>query len=241
MKYNCLIVDDEHLARTLLENYISKIPTLSLAGKCKNPLEAIEVLEKTKIDIIFLDIQMPELTGIEFLKTLTDPPVVILTTAYQEYALESYQFDVTDYLLKPFSLERFLKAVNKAAKLLELKNSPPVVQETPVIETVEQKFLNIKVDHKIRRIDLNKILYIEGMKEYVTVFTGEEKLVTLESLKKLEDFLPANQFIRIHKSYIAAIDKITALDGNQVYLNKIILPVGKVYKDLVVKKVFSRT
>ncbi|MFA8342446.1 MAG: LytR/AlgR family response regulator transcription factor [Rhodothermaceae bacterium] len=241
MKYNCLIVDDEHLARTLLENYISKIPTLSLAGKCKNPLEAIEVLEKAKIDIIFLDIQMPELTGIEFLKTLTDPPVVILTTAYQEYALESYQFDVTDYLLKPFSLERFLKAVNKAAKLLELKNYPPVVQETPVIETVEQKFLNIKVDHKIRRIDLNKILYIEGMKEYVTVFTAEEKLVTLESLKKLEDFLPANQFIRIHKSYIAAIDKITALDGNQVYLNKIILPVGKVYKDLVVKKVFSRT
>jgi len=241
MKYNCLVVDDEHLARTLLENYISKIPTLNLVGKCKNPLEAFAIFEKTKIDIIFLDIEMPELTGIEFLKTLTDPPVVIITTAYQEYALESYQFDVTDYLLKPFSLERFLKAVNKATKLMEMKNQSVLSTEHPLIESIEQKFLNIKVDHKIRRIDLNKILYIEGLKEYVTVFTDKEKLVTLESLKKLEYSLPVNHFIRIHKSYIAAIDKITALDGNQVYLDKIILPVGKVYRDLVVKKVFSRT
>lgn len=239
MKYNCLIVDDEHLARTLLENYVTKIPLLNLAGKCKNPLEAIKVMKETQIDILFLDIQMPEITGIDFLKTLSDPPVVILTTAYQEYALESYQFDVTDYLLKPFSFERLLKAVNKAVKLLELKNTSSNPSDDSITDSEKQQFLNIKVDHKIRRIDINSISYIEGMKEYVVVYTDEGKFVTLESLKNLEEFLPEKQFIRIHKSYIASINKITALDGNQIYIDKILLPVGKVYKEKVIKKVFS--
>lgn len=240
MKYNCLIVDDEHLARTLLENYITKIPLLNLVEKCKNPLEAMAVMKTQKIDILFLDIQMPEITGIDFLKTLTDPPVVILTTAYQEYALESYQLDVTDYLLKPFSLERLLKAVNKATKLLELKKSAAsnIDQVKPAIYE-KTSFLNIKVDHKIKRINFDDILYIEGMKEYVAIHTKSDKFITLESLKNLQDFLPNNLFIRIHKSYIAAIKKITTLEGNQLYIENTILPIGKNYKDEVLKKVFS--
>ena len=237
--YNCLIVDDEHLARTLLENYLAKIPFLDLSGKCKNPLEAMKIMKEQKIDILFLDIQMPEITGIEFLKTLTDPPVVILTTAYQEYALESYQLDVTDYLLKPFSLERLVKAVNKAVKLLELKNSAGQKSVAEQIQETEKNFLNIKVDHKIKRVSYDEIQFIEGMKEYLAVYTKSEKFITLDSLKNFEEKLPSNKFIRIHKSYIVSIDKISSLDGNQVNINNKLLPIGKSYKTELIKKVFS--
>lgn len=240
MKYNCLIVDDEHLARTLLESYVRKIPVLNLIGKCKNPLEAIPLMQENEIDILFLDIQMPEITGLDFLKTISDPPVVILTTAYQEYALESYQLDVTDYLLKPFSFERVLKAVDKASKLLTLKKGSKIITGAEQVNiNSEKEFLNIKVDHKIRRIPLSEIIYIEGMKEYVAIHTPTEKYITLESLKNLEETLPESQFIRSHKSFIVSIKNITALDGNQIYIKKTPLPVGKNYKEDLIKKVFS--
>ena len=238
-EYNCLIVDDEHLARTLLENYLSKIPFLNLVGKCKNPLEAMSMMKENKIDILFLDIQMPEITGIDFLRTLSDPPVVILTTAYQEYALESYQLDVTDYLLKPFSLERLLKAVNKAVKLLELKNAAVKKKKKIIKPKAESNFINVKVDHKIKRISFAEIIYIEGMKEYLAIHTTKEKFITLDSLKNFEEKLPGDKFIRIHKSYIVSIEKISALDGNQIKINNVYLPVGKSYKEDLMKKVFS--
>src|SRR5690606_35932820 len=156
---NCLVVDDEELARTLLENYISRLPHLSLAGKCANPLEALKVMEETEVDLLFLDIQMPELTGIDFLKSLQQKPLVIFTTAYSEYAIEGYQLDVIDYLLKPFSFERFVQAVNRALEFSK-KNTTPA----------EKDFLLVRADHKVHKIKYDDIRYIQSMREYVAYF-----------------------------------------------------------------------
>jgi len=229
----CLVVDDEELARTLLENYISKLPNLELVSKCKNPLEAIAVLQEQKIDLIFLDIQMPELTGVEFLKTLNQKPLVIFTTAYSDYAIEGYSLDIVDYLLKPFGLNRFIQAVNKAQKRLSLS--------TPSNNNISEKkqdYLLVKSEHKIHRVKLEDIFFIQSMREYVAYHTPEGRILSLNSLKKLEQELPANQFIRIHKSYIVAIDKIKTLEGNLVHIKKEKLPIGAMYKEAVLAKVF---
>lgn len=233
MNYKCLVVDDEELARRLLSEYIEKVSFLELAGECKDPLEAIGFLEKENVDILFLDIQMPELTGIEFLRSMTRKPVVILTTAYSEYALESYELDVTDYLVKPFSLERFLAAVNKAKDLLELRKSA-------IGHKLEKKnYISVYADHKIYRLKLDDILYIEGLKEYVSYFTPDKRIIALESLKNLEENLPKDKFIRIHKSYIVPIEKIRSIEGNQVEIGNKKIPIGRSYKDEVMKKLFN--
>ena len=226
-KVNCLVVDDEELARTLLENYISRLPHLHLVAKCANPLEAFKVLEEENIDILFLDIQMPELSGIDFLKTLQTQPKVIFTTAYSEYAIEGYQLDVVDYLLKPFSFERFVQAVNKAVNL---------INEKP--KDTEKDFLLVKSEHKIHKIKYADIRYIQSMREYVAYFLPNGKILALNSLKKLETELPADQFIRIHKSYIIPIQKVTTLEGNMVHIGDEKLPIGNLYKEEVLKRVF---
>lgn len=232
----CLVVDDEELARALLQNYIGRMPNLELVASCANPLEAMSVLQQQAIDLLFLDIQMPELTGIEFLRTLTHKPLVIFTTAYAEFALDGYALDVTDYLLKPFSFERFLQAVNKAATQLHARAGNPA--ETPAGETPTKDFILVKADHKVYRLKLDDILYIQSMREYVAFHTPSGRLLSLHALKNLEEELPAERFIRIHKSYIVAIDKIDTLEGNLVHVGKEKLPIGANYRDTVLRRVF---
>lgn len=241
-KINCLIVDDEELARNLVENYINRLPHLNIVGKCANPFEAMQVLQEKQVDLMFLDIQMPDLTGIEFLKTLSQKTLVIFTTAYKEYAMEGYELDVVDYLLKPFRFERFLQAVNKAGKLLksnaaETDNAPipiPVQQ----VEKKQKDYILVKSDFKVFRIFYKDILYIESMKEYVAFHTPSGRTLSLGSLKKLEQELPTELFMRIHKSYIANINCIAALEGNMVHLGKKKLPIGTSYKEAVMKRIF---
>jgi len=238
---NCLVVDDEELARNLVENYINRLSYLHIVAKCADPLEAMQVMQEHKIDLIFLDIQMPNLTGIEFLKTLPHKPLIIFTTAYKEYALEGYTLDVVDYLLKPFRFERFLQAVNKASQLLKTENTPitSTISEMPkATEKTQKEFVLVKSDFKVFRIFHKDILYIESMKEYVAYHTKDHRTLSLGSLKKLEQDLPSAMFMRIHKSYIANITYITALEGNMVHIFDKKLPIGSSYKTAVMKKVF---
>lgn len=241
----CLIVEDEELARDLLEKFIEKIPHLEVVGKCENPLLAMEVLQKEKVDLMFLDIQMPELTGVEFLKMLPNKPVVIFTTAYPSYALEGYQLDVTDYLLKPFSFERFVQAVNKASEMIRLKagNNLPTEQanntSTSSKTAPSKEYLLVNSEHKIIKIKYSDIRYIEAMREYVAYHTHSQgRVLSLMSLKKLEVDLPDAQFIRIHKSYIINVNEVGALEGNMVHIGKDKIPIGASYKEGVVGKIF---
>lgn len=228
MNINCLSIDDEKLARVLLKDYINQVSFLKDLGQFKNPIDALDILENERVDLVFLDIQMPEMTGIEFLKTLQKSPVIIFTTAYAEYAVEGYQFEVADYLLKPFSFDRFLQAVNKAKKFItwQQQNQPADVKN----------YLVVKSDHRIFKIDYQDILYIEGLKEYVSIYTSENKrVITLMALKRLEDTLPAN-FIRVHKSYIVSFKKINALEGNQIIIGNHKIPIGKNYRSQVMSR-----
>ncbi|GJM33883.1 MAG: DNA-binding response regulator [Saprospiraceae bacterium] len=234
----CLIVEDEELARTLLENYISRLPNLELVAQCKNPLEAIKVMGTQQIDLLFLDIQMPELTGIEFLKTLSQKPLVIFTTAYSQYALEGYSLDVVDYLLKPFGFERFVQAVNKAGELFRLRQqgaSPQIIAQQ---ESPEKDHILVKSDHKIHRLPYSEILYIQSMREYVAYHTPGKRILSLGSLKALETSLPPELFIRIHKSYIVAKSKVATLEGNMVHIGNEKIPIGASYREEVVRELF---
>lgn len=240
-KINCLIVDDEELARNLVENYINRLPHLTVVGKCTNPFEAMQALQENQVDLMFLDIQMPNLTGVEFLRTLPQKPLVIFTTAYKEYAMEGYELDIVDYLLKPFRFERFLQAVNKAGKLLKSDTKVDATPSpTPTLAAQEKPkdYILVKSDFKVFRIFYQDILYIESMKEYVAYHTAEGRTLSLGSLKRLEQELPTDLFMRIHKSYIANISRITALEGNMVHLDGQKLPIGSSYREVVLKRVF---
>jgi len=238
-KIKCLIVEDEELARDLLEKFINKVPHLELVAKCENPLKAMPVLQEHTIDLLFLDIQMPELTGVEFLKMLPTKPVVVFTTAYPSYALEGYQLNVTDYLLKPFSFERFLQAVNKASELIRLKTASQTPATTNTPTEITKDYLLIKSEHKILKVYYSDIRYIESMREYAAYHTTSHgRILSLMSLKKLEKDLPATQFIRSHKSYIINIKKVIGLEGNMVLLGEDKLPIGASYKEAVLERVF---
>lgn len=235
---NVIIVDDEPLAQDVLETYIEKIPELHLSGKCSNALEANELLKKESIDLMFLDIQMPQLTGIDFLKTLSKPPLVVFTTAYPNYAVEGFELNALDYLLKPISLERFMKAVNKAAEQLERqrKNQPTPPSPTAEEGTPEAiDFLFVKADKKLVKVNFHEIIYIEGLKDYVIIRMDNQRVITLQTMKSLEDKLPAHKFMRIHRSYIVNVDKINAIIGNMVEVlekgQPKHLPIGKNYRD----------
>lgn len=235
MKAKCLIVDDERPARELLESYIEKIPELEIVGSYKNPLEAIHIIQSKNVDILFLDIQMPEIKGTQLLNSITNKPIVIFTTAYQEYALESYEMDVLDYMVKPISFERFYKGVRKALKQISLANNTSLIENvTPKIND----FIILKADYKIYRIQYNDIFYIEGLKEYVTFYTKNQKIIVYESLKQLEISLPSN-FIRVHKSYIVNKNSVHALSGNQLEINSVKIPLGQSYKDSVKAELFN--
>lgn len=224
MKLKCLIVDDEPLAQRVLEKYVSELSGLELIGKCSDALEAMEVLQEKDVNLIFLDINMPRLSGINFLKTYKNPPMVVITTAYTEYALESYELNVLDYLKKPFSFERFLQAVQKAEERMKGGVEP---QE---IEKDEREFIFVKANKKTINISLDSILYVEALGDYVKIFTNDGHIVTYQSLKGIERLLPSLKFYRIHKSYIVSLSKIKSIEGNMVHMEKGTIPIGNNYK-----------
>ncbi len=229
---NTIIVDDEPLALDVLETYIEKIPDLHLVKRCNNAFEANEALKHNDIDLMFLDIQMPQLTGIDFVKTLSDPPLVIFTTAYSNYAIEGFELNATDYLLKPISLERFMKAANKAVEQIELKRKENA-QEIQIGDADD--FIFVKADKKFVKVKFSEVLYIEGLKDYVIIRTEKGRVITLQTMKSLEEKLPQKLFRRIHRSYIVNIDKVEAILGNMVEViekgQAKHLPIGKNYRD----------
>ena len=236
-KIKCLVIDDERLARDYLKNYISKIPELELVGDFNSPLKSTELIKSGKVDLLFLDIQMPDITGVEFIKSLSNKPEVIFTTAYQEYALEGFNLSVVDYLLKPFSFERFFQAVNKVIDKLESKSGKDMAINTTVQHqtTYTDTYLTIRADRKFYKINFDDITYIEGQKAYVTFHTNKKPITALASLKELEESLPHDKFIRIHKSFIVSVREIISLEGNMIEVNNTQLPVGKMYKEEVLK------
>lgn len=239
MKLKCLVVDDEYPARVLLGNYISKLPQLELVKSVRNPVEALGCMQEQPVDLLFLDIQMPELSGVAFLRSLKQRPLVIFTTAYSDYALEGYQLDVVDYLLKPFSFERFVQAVNKALEWHALrKNNQATRGETDASPAASRLYITVKADHKMVRLLLDDILFIEGLREYVTFHTTSGKLITLEALKNLETLLPSGRFLRVHKSYIVHKEKVKSLYGNQLEIAGQLIPIGKSYKEDVLQHLF---
>jgi DNA-binding LytR/AlgR family response regulator len=237
---NVIIVDDEPLALDVLETYISRMPELNLIARCNNAFEANDVLKNNDIDLMFLDIQMPQLTGIEFLKTLSKPPMVIFTTAYPNYAVEGFELNALDYLLKPISMDRFMKSVNKATEKYDLQNkeAAPAPDGNSIavgMNTGDTDYIFVKSDKKLIRVKFSDILYIEGLKDYVIIRTETGRVISLQTMKSLEDKLPVGQFVRIHRSYIVGMDKINAIIGNMVeVIEKGLpkhLPIGKNYRD----------
>ncbi|MGB5819927.1 MAG: LytTR family DNA-binding domain-containing protein [Saonia sp.] len=233
-----LLVDDEYLALDLLENFIKEIPDLELVDKVKSPIQAVEILHREEIDLLFLDIQMPTLSGINLLKTLKQKPVTIFTTAYAEHAVEAFGLDAVDYLLKPFSFERFLQGVVKAKEQLHKTRVKP---SNTNLETSrpQDDFLSIKVGAKLIKVFFNDILFVEGLKEYVRIVTPTERLVTLMSLKELVAVLPENDFLRTHKSYIVNIKKVRSVQGNLLHLDKHKIPISRDKKSDVVQRIFG--
>lgn len=227
---NVLIVDDEPLALDVLETYIGQMADLRLVKRCSNALEANEALKANDIDLMFLDIQMPQLTGIDFVKTLSKPPMIVFTTAYPNYAIQGFDLNALDYLLKPISLERFVKAVNKAVDHADMTQ-----RDNSSNHHDTQEFFFVKADKKLVKVNFDDIIYIEGLKDYVIIRLVHGRVITLQTMKSLEDKLPAGRFKRIHRSYIVAMDKITAIEGNMVEVlekDKVkLLPIGKNYRD----------
>ena len=231
---NVIIVDDEPLAQDVLETYIDKMPDLNLLQKCNNALEANEALKNHDVDLMFLDIQMPQLTGIDFLRTLSNPPIAIFTTAYDNYAVEGFELNALDYLLKPISFERFVKAANKAIEQINLKRAGSGTPAATVDK--EDDFIFVKADKKLIKINFSDIIYIEGLKDYVIIrMDGGKRVITLQTMKSLELKLPTKYFKRIHRSYIVGIEKIEAVVGNMIEVTekgqKKHLPIGKNYRD----------
>ena len=230
----CIIVEDETLAQDVIRTHLTRIADLELLGVFRTAPEALPMLESGEVDIMFLDIRLPGMSGLHFLRTLADPPLVVLTTAYAEYALESYEFNVIDYLLKPISFERFSKAVNK---ILDgrLYPIPPGDQSTPPAPTGDHIF--VKSNSKFFRVDFQEILYVQGMKDYLKIHTPEFTLITHQTMNELEKLLPSRLFIRVHRSYLVAVRQIRTIYGNTIELGKIEIPIGVNYKDAVMELV----
>ena len=236
MILKCIAVDDEPLALDIIADYVSKIPFLELVMRTENPIEAMQLVQEGSIDIVFLDVQMPELTGIQFLKIAGNKASYILTTAYSQYALESYDLNVSDYLLKPIAFDRFYKAVEKVRNQNQKQTPiplPPVVEVAtmPLSSAALQDFIFVKTEHKIQKIQLDDILYIEGLKDYISIFTKSERVITLQNMKKMEETLPKSSFIRVHKSYIIAIDKIESIERSRIAIAGKTIPVGDTYRE----------
>ncbi|WP_421830553.1 LytR/AlgR family response regulator transcription factor [Larkinella sp.] len=232
---NCVIIDDEPLAREGIANYVREIDFLNLVQTCQNPVELIKLLDEHRIDLLFLDIQMPKMNGIDFLKIVQNPPIVIITTAFPSYALESFQLNVLDYLLKPITFDRFFKAANKAKEYFQLITKPAHTDLQKADLNADYFF--IKCENKYEKIQFCDILYIQGLQNYVTIYTRKGKYVTLLYLKNLEQNLDSKSFIRVHKSYLVSIDKIEAIDGNEIIIQSHRIPISRHYREQIIQQV----
>lgn len=233
-KINCIVADDEELAREIIESYINKIEELNLVAICSNGTEVYNALKNNPADLLFLDIQMPQLTGIELLRTLKNPPPVILTTAYREFALEGYELNVIDYLLKPIGFDRFLKAIDKFESI---RNPGSITTNSPPKESNdEQAFIYVKSDKKMVRVMLKDILYIEGLKDYVKIHLIDKSIITYQTLTYFEEKFSANHFMRVHRSYIISLDHISAYSASHIEIGKNSIPIGSSYGKDVLKK-----
>ncbi len=226
---NAIIVDDEPLAQEIIETYISQVPEVTLVGKASNAIEANTLLREQQVNLMFLDVQMPMLNGIEFLKSLERPPLAILTTAYPEFAVDAFNLSVVDYLMKPIGLDRFMKAVNKAVALHGGKPREGATEE------IEREYMFVKADKKLVKVDFDDMVYIEGLKDYVIIRNEDSRVITLQTMKSLEERLPSSKFRRIHRSYIVNLEKVRAVEGNSVEVEVKgqlkLLAIGKNYKD----------
>ena len=233
-KIKCLVIDDEQPAREMLKQHIAGIEALELAGTCSNAVEAISFLKEQQVDLLFLDIQMPQLLGTDFIRTLKNAPKVIFTTAYRKYAVEGFELDAVDYILKPISFQRFLKAVNKVLQtnLATAQPSPSANENHP---EQSNAFLYFRVDRKMVKVFFNDILFIEGLKDYIKIVTTARAIVTKYVLSTLEEVLPSDEFLRIHKSYIVAINKIESYNADSIQVAKHELPIGRLFKHIVSK------
>lgn len=237
--YNVLIVDDEQLARTLLEEYVSKVPSLHLLASCSNAMEAQQHIRQQSVDILLSDIEMPDISGVEFVKSLSYKPSIIFTTAYSQYAIDGYDLGVVDYLLKPIAFPRFFNAIDKAiARIQLLENNAvaeaqPAAQSNPVAESLryERNYLMVKADRRFYKINFSDLIYVEGQQEYVTFHTVQRNITAYYALKNLVSDLPADQFVRIHKSYIVSVKYIQFVDTNTLTIANEELPVGPTYRD----------
>lgn len=228
-----LIVDDEPLALQVLESYINQLPDVELVAKCKNAIEANKVLNSKEVDLICLDIKMPQISGIDFLKSLKNPPMVIFTTAFSNYALESYNLDVIDYLLKPIPFDRFLKAINKVTEKMNTQNAEASIQD--------DDYFYVKADKKLIKVKYDDIIYIEGLKDYVIIKKVNSRIITLQTMKSLDAKLPSKQFKRVHRSFIVNVEKINSIMGNMIEVfekgKEKLIPIGKNYKEGLMKKI----
>src|SRR5690606_35381937 len=225
MNLRCIIIDDEPLALDLLEDDISKIPFLTLTHKFQSPFDAMPLLKSGQVDLIFLDIQMPDITGLEFLKSLETKPLVIFTTAYDQYALDGYELDVIDYLLKPIPFDRLLKAAGKAQDFFVARNS--IQSASRNSEMSYPDYIFVKSGYDILKININDILFIEGLKDYVKIFVPPHPILTLMNLKAIVEKLPPNKFVRVHRSYIVALEKIKAIRKNKIIIDDKEIPIGE--------------
>jgi two-component system, LytTR family, response regulator len=225
MKINCIVIDDEPLAISKLTGFIEKVPGLNLLRSFDNAMEVIGWLKENDVDLIFLDIQMEQLTGIQFLETIDSESRVIITSAYDQYAVKGFELNVSDYLLKPYSFQRFLQSVNKVMDHFSIK------AENPVSNEESGKFIFVKTEYRYERIDIEDILYIEGMKDYLRLVCSGKKIMTLQSFSKLEAVLPKNRFCRVHKSFIVAIDKIKSIERGVISIDDQRIPISNTYKE----------
>ncbi|HET6765819.1 MAG TPA: LytTR family DNA-binding domain-containing protein [Chitinophagaceae bacterium] len=238
-KIKCLVIDDELPAREVLEKHISGVEALELAGTCTNAVEALSFLQSNTVDLLFLDIQMPHILGTNFIRTLKNPPKVIFTTAYRKYAIEGFELDAVDYLLKPISFDRFLKAVNKIFQLNIQVNTNTTATENHTEPA--QPFLYLRVDRKMVKVLFNDILFIEGLRDYIRIYTISKTIVTKHQLSSLEEMLPADAFLRIHRSYIISISKIDSYNNETIEIAKKGLPIGRLFKHDVNKLLNTST
>jgi len=236
-KIKCLVIDDELPAREILRKHIAGVEALELCGTCSNAVDAISFLKDNRVDLLFLDIQMPHLLGTNFIRTLKNPPKVIFTTAYRKYAVEGFELDAVDFLLKPISFERFLKGVNKVLQA-NFQGSHDINSPSENHGETALPFLYFRADRKMVKVLFNDILYIEGLNDYIKIVTASKAIVTKHLLASLEEMLPANEFVRIHKSFIVAINKIESFNADCVEIAKKEIPVGRSYK-ITVNKILS--
>lgn len=236
MPIKCLVVDDKPLAIDVLRDYILKIPVLELVAATTNPLEGLNIVRGTAIDLIFLDIQMPELNGLQFIKIAGKKSKIILTTAYSKYALDAYESDVVDYLLKPIAFDRFYRAIEKALQLLDpISNDKNKAAITP--NTDIPAYLFVKTEYRIQKINLEEILYVEGLQNYISIQKTDERIVSLQTLKKIEEQLPQKDFIRVHRSFIVALKHISYIERGRIIIGETTIPIGDSYKDVFYKMI----